>query len=128
MIPGSGRSPEEGMASTPVFSPGKSHGQRSLVGYGPWGCRGSDVTEATEHHQTTLHTRGLQTYLWVSVAADSSLRCMGSVAVLLWIKPTSPTLEGGVLITGLSGQSLQKIFKHSRGCCLVTSALDNFLT
>ena len=22
---------------TPVFLPGKSHGQRSLVGYGPWG-------------------------------------------------------------------------------------------
>ena len=24
---------------TPVFLPGESHGQRSLVGYGPWGCR-----------------------------------------------------------------------------------------
>ena len=24
---------------TPVFLPGKSHGCRSLVGYGPWGCR-----------------------------------------------------------------------------------------
>ena len=23
---------------TPVFLPGKSHGQRSLVGYSPWGC------------------------------------------------------------------------------------------
>ena len=23
----------------PVFLPGKSHGQRSLVGYGPWGYR-----------------------------------------------------------------------------------------
>ena len=27
---------EKGMATTPVFSPGKSHGQRSLVGYSPW--------------------------------------------------------------------------------------------
>ena len=25
---------------TPVFLPGKSHGQRSLVGYSPWGCKG----------------------------------------------------------------------------------------
>ena len=25
--------------STPVFLPGKSHGQRSLVGYSPWGCK-----------------------------------------------------------------------------------------
>ena len=24
---------------TPVFFPGKSYAQRSLVGYGPWGCR-----------------------------------------------------------------------------------------
>ena len=27
---------EKGMATTPVFLPGKSHGQRSLVGYSPW--------------------------------------------------------------------------------------------
>ena len=30
---------------TPVFLPGKSHGQRSLVGYCPWGHKGSDMTE-----------------------------------------------------------------------------------
>ena len=24
---------------TPVFLPGKSHGQRSLEGYSPWGCQ-----------------------------------------------------------------------------------------
>ena len=30
---------------TPVFLPGKSHGQRRLVGYSPWGCKRSDTTE-----------------------------------------------------------------------------------
>ena len=30
---------------TPVFLPGESHGQRSLVGYSPWGCKESDTTE-----------------------------------------------------------------------------------
>ena len=30
---------------TPVFLPGEFHGQRSLVGYSPWGCRESDTTE-----------------------------------------------------------------------------------
>ena len=30
---------------TPVLLPGKSHGQRSLVGYSPWGCKESDTTE-----------------------------------------------------------------------------------
>ena len=24
---------------TPVFLPGESHGQRSLEGYSPWGCK-----------------------------------------------------------------------------------------
>ena len=33
--------------STPVFLPGKSHGQRSLVGYSPWGHKELDTTEAT---------------------------------------------------------------------------------
>ena len=30
---------------TPVSLPGESHGQRSLVGYSPWGCKESDTTE-----------------------------------------------------------------------------------
>ena len=30
---------------TPVFLPGKSHGQRSLVGYCPWDHKESDTTE-----------------------------------------------------------------------------------
>ena len=28
----------------PVFLPGKSHGQRSLVGYSPWGHKESGMT------------------------------------------------------------------------------------
>ena len=31
--------------TTPVFLPGKSHGQRSLVGYRPSGCRWLDTME-----------------------------------------------------------------------------------
>ena len=30
---------------TPVFLPGKYHGQKSLVGYSPWGCKRVDMTE-----------------------------------------------------------------------------------
>ena len=30
---------------TPVFLTGESHGQRSLVGYSPWGCKESDMTD-----------------------------------------------------------------------------------
>ena len=39
---------------TPVSLPGKSHGQRSLVGYSPWSHKESDTTEWLTH---TPHTR-----------------------------------------------------------------------
>ena len=32
---------------TPVTLPGESHGQRSLVGYSPWGLKELETTEAT---------------------------------------------------------------------------------
>ena len=35
---------------TPVLSPGKSHGWRSLVGCSPWGCEESDTTERLHFH------------------------------------------------------------------------------
>ena len=35
--------------SAPVFLPGESHGQGSLVGCPPWGCKEPDTTEATYH-------------------------------------------------------------------------------
>ena len=38
---------EDGMTSPPVFLPGEFHGQRSLADYSPWGCKDSDMTEAT---------------------------------------------------------------------------------
>ena len=35
---------------TPVFLPGKSHGQRSLAGYSPKGHKELDMTEALHAH------------------------------------------------------------------------------
>ena len=46
-IPGLGRSLKEGMATTPVFLPGESHGQTSPLGYGPQGHKESDMTKLT---------------------------------------------------------------------------------
>ena len=37
----------KGRQPTPVFLPGKFHGQRSQAGYSPWGCKESDTTEVT---------------------------------------------------------------------------------
>ena len=45
-IPGSGRSPGGGHGHPlQEFLPGESHGQRSLVGYSPWGCKDLYMTE-----------------------------------------------------------------------------------
>ena len=45
-IPGSGRFPGEGHGNPPQYSCLENpHGQRSLVGYSPWGCKESDMTE-----------------------------------------------------------------------------------
>ena len=49
LIPRSGRSPGEGQQKPiPVFLPGESHWQRSLVGYSPWGHEELDTTEVTQ--------------------------------------------------------------------------------
>ena len=38
---------------TPVFLPGESHGQRSLVGYSPWGLKETDTAEQLSTHVPT---------------------------------------------------------------------------
>ena len=43
---------------TPVFLPGKAHGQKSLVGCSPCGCKGSDTTEVTQFTQFTSGNTG----------------------------------------------------------------------
>ena len=42
------------MDPTPVLLPGKSHGQRSLVGCSPWGREMSDTTERLHFHFPAL--------------------------------------------------------------------------
>ena len=50
-IPGSGRSPGvRKWQPTPVFLPGKFHGQRRLAGYSLWGHKEFDMTEHIHPH------------------------------------------------------------------------------
>ena len=60
------------MAPTPVFLPGKSHGQRSLAGYSPWGCRESDMTDVTDH---ASRKRSLVIYLRKHIRKENSCSC-----------------------------------------------------
>ena len=50
-IPASGDPRRRKWQPTPVFLPGKSHGQRSLVGYSLWGLKELDVTEHSIAYQ-----------------------------------------------------------------------------
>ena len=52
-IPGLGRSPGEGNGNPLQYSflPGKSHGQRNLVGYSPWGLKRVKHDLATKQQQ-----------------------------------------------------------------------------
>ena len=56
---------------TPVFSPGEFHGQRSLVGYGPWGCERVRHDWATERLSDWAHTHILD---WGIIACPWRLR------------------------------------------------------
>ena len=50
-IPGCSKMPwRSKWQPAPLFLPGKFHGQRSLVGYSPWGHKESDKTEVTEQY------------------------------------------------------------------------------
>ena len=65
-ISGSGRFPwRRKWQSTPILSPGRSHGQRSLVGYSSWGHKESDTTEQLHFHfyfHCTFCLPGASTY------------------------------------------------------------------
>ena len=59
---------------TPVFLPGESHGQRSLVGYSPLGCKELDMTEGTWHplvHALTFQCISRVRNLGVEASAGS---------------------------------------------------------
>ena len=55
VIPGLRRSPGvENSTLLQIFLPGKFHGQRSLVGCSPWGCKESHMTECVHTHTHTI--------------------------------------------------------------------------
>ena len=57
---------EEGMATHSSTVAWESHGQRSLVGYHPWGRKGSDRTERLTHTHTHKHGNKEVSEKWVS--------------------------------------------------------------
>ena len=83
---------------TPIFLPGESHGQRSLVGDSPWGRKKSDTTEQLSMHVCTFVNRPLKTLLIKVVSQLES--------------PPSPPLE-------FQSHEIKAYLLFGKGCLLV---------
>ena len=59
---------------TPVFLPGESNGQRSLVGYSRWGRKESDMTERLTHN--THYNTKQKSHMVKETVASETLICM----------------------------------------------------
>ena len=57
---------------TPIFLPGKFHGQRSLAGCSPWGHKESDATERLSMH-ARMHPKKHVTFTLLGKLAERSL-------------------------------------------------------
>ena len=72
---------------TPVFLPGESHGQKSLAGYSPWGCKQLDTIELHFHFHSILPVSPSKSwiryiaFLFLTFVFDSSIR----VSMVLFI-------------------------------------------
>ena len=64
LIPELGRSLEEEIATHSGILAWESHGQRSLAGYSPWGCKESDTVEATDAPMLGLFGICLPLYIY----------------------------------------------------------------
>ena len=73
---------------TPVFWPGELHGQRSLAGYSPWGCR---VGWLSDFHFTSSPNSGLDTGI-----PDPGLytRIKGNFRILPCLKKAVDRIQG----------------------------------
>ena len=99
---------------TPVFLPGKSHGQRILASYSPQGCNESDTTEETQHAQREFS---------ITMSRDCNPGCSGcgllrslapSPSVILSSSLRSRSLV--VLFSSAFFPWLQWVFSNTQGC------------
>ena len=95
---------------TPVFLPGKSHGQRTLEGCCPQGCKELDTTEVTQHtlssdrhdfKHLTLCTASLNSHsdskkvsILFLISTDRDQRAFIPLQTVNWYRP----LEGNLVV------------------------------
>ena len=62
---------------TPVFLPGESHGQRSLVGYSPWGHKRVGHNLAIKQQHPGVHSPYLCPEVWSKQISNAYLKARG---------------------------------------------------
>ena len=70
---------EKGMATHSSILPGEFQGQRGQAGYGPWGCKETDMTKYTFVHIFTYVLK----YIFFLIMAVEFLQII-SIGLLLW--------------------------------------------
>ena len=96
-MPGSGRFLREKWQLTPVFLPRKPHGQRSLMGYSPWGCKRVGHELATEQQRITW------TYLCklISGVLFFSINPFNFLLISYYLDDCSCIVTGGLILSNL---------------------------
>ena len=113
-IPGLGRSLGRGHG-TPGFWPEEFHGQRSLVGYSPWGHKKLDTTERLSLSLTHIHC----IYLWASLLIlvvknlPANAGDMSHSSILAWRIPWSEEPGGLQSMGSQSWTRLSDFHFHS---------------
>ena len=79
-----------------VFLPEKSHGQRNLVGYSPWGCKESDTTE------------------WLSVRAETHTQILAGK--FLSVQFSHSVMSNPLRLQGLQHASVPSPSPTPRAC------------
>jgi len=84
--------------STPVFLPGKSHGQKSQVGYSSWFCEELDMTKWLNNNKPACHScvSGLLFVIFLDLARMASGFYSKFVSVFLFI-PLLPHIPPAIL-------------------------------
>ena len=114
---------EEGMATTPVFLPGESHGQRGLAGYSPQGHKELHTTEATQHTSVRSCFTILSSFL---LYTNSISRMSIYIPSFLDFLPIQVTAEHGVAFSVLHrGFSLVTYFIHTINSIYIFQSQSN---
>ena len=86
----------------PIFLPGESHGQRSLVGYSPWGRKESNTTEWLSTQTTTMTWGNLKCILLSKrCQSEKTVYCMIPTAWHSGKDKTMKTEQRSVFTRGL---------------------------